>query len=138
MTARLFHALWLLLVVLLGLTAATLSAARLLVPLLGEYRLEAERLASETLHRPVSIERMEASWRGLNPVLKFKGVSVAGAGLQDGRLAIGQVWVGLDLLRYLFDRQIRVSSIDVIGAAVDVVRDRDGKIYIDRLQRQGR
>ena len=134
MTARLLHALWLLLVVLLGLTAATLTAARLLVPLLGEYRLEAERLVSETLHRPVSIERMEASWRGFNPVLKFKGVSVAGAGVQDGRLAIEQVWVGLDILRYLFDRQIRVASIDVIGAAVDVVRDRDGQIYIDRLQ----
>jgi uncharacterized protein (TIGR02099 family) len=134
MTARLLHVLWLLLVVLLGLTAATLTAARLLVPLLGEYRLEAERLASETLHRQVSIERMEASWRGLNPLLKFKGVSVAGAGLQDGRLAIEQVWVGLDLLHYLLDRQIRVASVDVIGAAVDVVRDRDGQIYIDRLQ----
>jgi uncharacterized protein (TIGR02099 family) len=134
MTARLLHALWLLLAVLLGLTAAALTAARLLVPMLGEYRLEAERLASETLHRPVSIERMEASWRGLNPVLKFRGVSVAGDGLQDGRLAIEQVWVGVDLLHYLFDRQIRVASIDVIGAAVDVVRDRDGKIYIDRLQ----
>ena len=134
MTGRLLHALWLLLVVLLVLTAATLAAARLLVPLLGEYRLEAERLASETLHRPVSIERMEASWRGFNPVLKFKGVSVVGAGLQDGRLAIEQVWVGLDTLRSLFDRQIRVASIDVIGASVDVVRDRDGQLYIDRLQ----
>jgi len=133
MTGRLLHALWLLLVVLLALTAATLTAARLLVPMLGEYRLEAERLASETLHRPVSIERMEASWRGFNPVLKFKGVSVAGDGLQDGRLAIEQVWVGLDILRYLFDRQIRVASIDVIGAAFDVVKDRDGHIYIDRL-----
>jgi uncharacterized protein (TIGR02099 family) len=134
MTARLLHALWLLLVVLLGLTAATLTAARLLVPLLGEYRLEAEKLASETLHRPVSIERMAASWRGLNPVLKFKGISIAGAGLQDGRLAIEQVWVDLDLLRYLFDRQIRLVSIDVIGADVHVVRDRDGRVYIDRLQ----
>ena len=134
MTARLLHTLWLLLVVLLVLTAATLTTARLLVPLLGEYRLEAERLASETLHRPVSIERMEASWRGFNPVLKFKGVSVAGAGVQDGRLAVEQVWVGLDILRYLFDRQPRVASIDVIGAAVDVVRDRDGQLYIDRLR----
>jgi uncharacterized protein (TIGR02099 family) len=134
MTARLLHALWLLLVVLLVLTAATLTAARLLVPLLGGYRLEAERLASETLHRPVSIERMEASWRGFNPVLKFKGVSVAGAAVQDGRLAIEQVWVGLDLLRYLFDRQIRVASIDVIGADISIVRDKDGQLYIDRLQ----
>jgi uncharacterized protein YhdP len=134
MTGRLLHALWLLLVVLLGLTAATLTAARLLVPLLGEYRLEAEKLASETLHRPVRIERMAASWRGLNPVLKFKGISIAGAGHQDGRLAIEQVWIDLDLLHYLFERQIRLSSIDVIGADVHVIRDRNGRIYIDQLQ----
>ncbi len=134
MPGRLLHALWLLLVVLLGLAAATLAAARLWVPMLGEYRLEAERLASEALHRPVSIERLEASWRGLNPVLKFRGVSVAGAGIEDGRLAVEQVWVGLDLWRYLFDRQIRLASIDVIGADVGVVRERDGQIHIDRLQ----
>jgi uncharacterized protein (TIGR02099 family) len=132
MPARLLHVLWLMLAVLLGLTAAALAAARLLVPMLGEYRLEAERLASEALHREVSIERLEASWRGLNPLLKFKGVSVAG--IEDGRLAVAQVWVGLDLRRYLFDRQIRLASIDVIGADVSVVRDRDGQIYIDRLR----
>jgi uncharacterized protein (TIGR02099 family) len=134
MTRRLLHALWLLLAVLLGLTAVMLTAARLLVPLLGEYRQEAERLAGEALQRPVSIERLEASWRGLNPVLKFKGVSIAGAGIRDGRLDIQQIWVGLDLSRYLFDRQIRLASFDVIGADVDVIRDATGRIYIDRLQ----
>jgi uncharacterized protein (TIGR02099 family) len=137
MPGRLLHALWLLLVLLLALTAAALTAVRLLVPMLGEYRLEAEKLASEALHRPVSIGRMEASWRGFNPVLKFKGISVAGNGSEDGRLAFEQVWVGLDLPRYLFDRQVRLASIDVIGAEVGVVRDRDGRIYIDRLPGNG-
>jgi uncharacterized protein (TIGR02099 family) len=136
MTRRLLHALWLLLAVLLGLTAAALTAARLLVPLLGEYRQEAERLASAALHRPVTVERMEASWRGLNPVLKFKGIAIAGTGIRDGRLAIGQIWVGLDLLHYLIDRQVGLASIDVIGADVDVIRDGEGRIYIDRLQNE--
>jgi uncharacterized protein (TIGR02099 family) len=133
MLARLFHALWLLLVTLLFLAAAALTAARLWVPTLGEYRQEAEKLASEALHRPVTIERMEATWRGLNPVLKFKGVSVSGAGREDGRLDVGQVWVAIDLGRLLYDRQIRLASIDVIGADVNVVRDTDGRIYVERL-----
>jgi len=134
MTVRMLRALWLLLAVLLGLAAVALSAARLLAPLLGEYRQEAERLAGAALHRPVSIERMQASWRGFNPVLKFEGIAIAGAGMGDGRLAIGQIWVSLDLFHYLVDRQIRLASIDVIGADVDVIRNPDGRIYIDRLQ----
>jgi uncharacterized protein (TIGR02099 family) len=134
MTARFLHALWLLLVTLLFLAAAALTAARLLVPALGEYRQEAERLASETLHRPVTIERMEATWRGLNPVIKFKGVSVTGSGSEDGRLDLGQVWVAIDLWQLLIDRQVRLASIDIIGADVTVVRDREGQVYIERLK----
>jgi uncharacterized protein (TIGR02099 family) len=134
MPARFLHALWSLLATLLFLAAVALTAARLWVPTLGEYRQEAEGLASEALHRPVTIERMEATWRGLNPVLKFKGVSVAGSGSEDGRLDIGQVWVAIDLGRLLYGRQVRLASIDVIGADVTVVRDRDGQVYIDRLK----
>jgi uncharacterized protein (TIGR02099 family) len=131
---RLFRAVWLLLVALLFLAAVTLTAARLWVPELAQYRAEAERLASEALHRPVTIERMEATWRGLNPVLKFKGVSVSGAGAEESRLDFKQIWVGLDLGRLLYDRQARLASIDVIGADVRVVRDRNGKVHIDGLK----
>jgi uncharacterized protein (TIGR02099 family) len=134
MTVRMLRALWLLLAVLLGLAAAALTAARLLVPMLGEYRHEAERLASAALHRPVSIERMEASWHGFNPVLKFKGISIGGAGIHGGQFAVDQIWISLDLFHYLIDRQIRLAGIDIIGADVDVIRDREGRIYLDRLQ----
>ena len=134
MTARLLHALWLLLAVLAVLAAAAFTAARLLAPLLGEYREEVERAAEAALHRPVSIERLDASWRGFYPVLEFKGIAVAGAGIGEGRLDVEQIWVGFDLWRYLFDRRLRLSRLDVIGAEVNVVRDADGRIYIDRLQ----
>ncbi|MCK5481390.1 MAG: hypothetical protein KAJ06_09590, partial [Gammaproteobacteria bacterium] len=65
---------WLLFVSLLFLTAVVLTAARLWVPTLGNYHHEVEAAASKALNRDVTIGKLEATWRGLGPVLKLKNV----------------------------------------------------------------
>jgi uncharacterized protein (TIGR02099 family) len=131
MIGRLLHTFWLLLVGLLLLFAILLSVARLWVPVLGEYRKAAEHSLGELLDLPVSIARMDATWRGMNPVIKLRGVSIAGREPGKSLLEIGEVWVGIDIQAYLDEREFRPASIDIIGADVTLIRDPDGRLHLD-------
>ncbi len=133
MIGRLLHTFWLLLVGLLLLFAVLLSVARLWVPVLGEYREAAEHSLGELLEQPVSIARMDATWRGMNPVIKLRGVSIAGREQGEPVLEIGEVWVGIDIQAYLDEREFRPASIDIIGADVTLIRDPDGRLHLDGI-----
>ena len=133
MIGRLIHIFWLLLVGLLLLFAILLSIARLWVPVLGDYRVAAEQALGELLDQPVSINRMEATWRGLNPVIKLRGVSLAGGEADASLAGIDEVWVGIDIEAYLNEREIRPASIDIIGAEITLVREPDGSLHVDGL-----
>ena len=52
------------------------------MPRVDDFRPRIEQMASRALKTPVTIGRIEASWRGFNPHLALSGVSVAGG---DGR-----------------------------------------------------
>lgn len=134
MIGRLLHTLWLLLVGLLLLFAILLSVARLWVPVLGEYREDAEEALGELLDQPVSIARMDATWRGLNPVIKLRGVSIAGREQGGPVLEIDEIWVGIDIQAYLDERELRPASIDIIGAGVTLIRDPDGRLRLDGIE----
>ena len=137
MLKRIFHTLWLLSVALLFLVAVVLTAARLWVPALSEYRLEIERAASEVLKKDVSIGRLEATFRGLNPVLKLKHVVLADpAGIQDS-LAIREVWITIDADQYLAEQQLRHEQIvaDMEGIAAE--REAWVNAFLERIQTRG-
>ena len=101
MLKRLFHTVWLLFVALLFLVAVVLMTARIWVPSLSQYRLEIENAASQVLQKQVSIGRLEASWRGLNPVLKLKNVILADPAGEQASLGIREVWITIDAWQYL-------------------------------------
>ena len=137
MLKRIFHTLWYLLVALLLLVAVLLTAARLWVPSLSEYRLEIEAAASEALKKDVSIGRLEATFRGLNPVLKLKNVEVADPTGEQGSLAIREVWITIDAQRYAAEQQLQFAGIDIIGTDVTLIRDAAGKFYLDKFRADG-
>ena len=133
MIGRLIHTFWLLLVGLLMLFAVMLGIARLWVPVLGDYRTAAEQALGELLNQPVTIDRMDATWRGLNPVIKLRGVSLAGELPGTPLMEVDEVWVGIDIEAYLHEREIRPASIDIIGADLTVIREPDGRLYLDGI-----
>ncbi len=137
MLKRIFHTFWYLLVALLLLVAVVLTAARLWVPSLSEYRLEIEAAASEALKKDVSIGRLEATFRGLNPVLKLKNVEVADPTGEQGSLAIREVWITIDAESYAAEQQLQFAGFEIIGADITLVRDADGKFYLDKFRGNG-
>lgn len=60
----------------LGLTM--LVARYWLLPRVDEWRQQIEGIASSALQAPVRIGRIEASWRGLNPMLALSDVAISG------------------------------------------------------------
>jgi len=134
MANRFLHTAWLFAVAMLFLSAIAMTAVRLWVPTLGKYRHDIEAIASELLGKEVTVSRLEATWRGVGPVLKLKGVQVADIRGGTAALEIEEVWVGLDAKRFLLDRELRPASIAIIGSEMMLVRDLDGTLFIDGLK----
>ena len=125
----------------LGLCALTLvlaalyvSLGRELVPLVAEYRLEAEDKAREALAMPVQIGELEGLWQGFSPVLTAHDVAL---GEGAGALQLDQVRVVPDVLASLLARQLRIARLELDGVRLVVQQAEDGSWSLKGLpQRQ--
>lgn len=133
MLKRLFRLLWLCLVAVLFLSAVLLTAARVWVPSLAEYRNDIATAATTALDRPVTIRRLETTWRGLSPVLKLRDVTIGSTQESRQQLDISEVWIRVDVRHYLAEREVRLSGVDVIGVDLTLARDAQGRVYIEEL-----
>jgi uncharacterized protein (TIGR02099 family) len=137
MLKRTLHLAWLLLAAGLFLVAVLLTVARVWAPALGDYRHDIELAASAALQHPVSIGRVEATWRGLRPVFRLRNVVVAG--LQSVRpLGVREIQVSIDTVHFLKTRELRFAAVDIIGARLTLTRDSDGRLVLQELAVQDR
>ena len=108
----------------LVLAAFYVSLGRELVPLVAEYRLDAEDKAREALAMPVQIGALEGLWQGFSPVLTAHDVAV---GEGAGALQLDQVRVVPDVLGSLLARQLRVARLEVDGLQLVLEQDAQGQ-----------
>ena len=130
MLKSIFHALWMLLLVLLLLITAVMIAARLWIPEVSAYRTEIEQAAGQALNKQVSIGRLQTGWRGLNPVIKLKNVELSDPTGAHEALVIREIWLTVDAEQSLSQQEIMLAGIDVIGAEFTLVRTADGAFYL--------
>ncbi|MDD2159195.1 YhdP family protein [Pseudomonas sp. MIL19] len=107
----------------LVLAAFYVSLGRELVPLVAEYRLEAEDKAREALAMPVRIGALEGLWQGFSPLLTAHDVAI---GEGPGALQLDQVRVVPDVLASLLARQIRIARLELDGVQLVVAQSEDG------------
>jgi uncharacterized protein (TIGR02099 family) len=131
MLKRAFHALWTLLLVLLVLVATLVAVARIWIPEVSAYRQEIEQAASKALNKQVTIGRLQAGWRGLNPVIKLKNVELSDPAGMHETLAVREIWLTVDAEQSLAHQQPRLAGIDVVGAEFTLVRDAGGTLHIE-------
>jgi uncharacterized protein (TIGR02099 family) len=129
MLHRVLHAGWLLAVAVLLLAAGVFTAARILIPVLEEYRHEIEMATSRALQHEVTIGSLRATLRGINPALRLENVVIAADG--EHRIAIREVRISLDTWRYLSEQEIAPSGIDIIGVDLSLVRDVEGQFHLE-------
>jgi len=95
--------------------AVMLSAARLLLPGMSEYRAQLQSVAQKVLGQPVRIGSLDAAWRGLSPVLKLNQVVIRDPRLPGGELGIDEVHVALDIVDSIRNRQWITAGVRLIG-----------------------
>jgi uncharacterized protein (TIGR02099 family) len=110
-------------------TALLMLALRYwLLPDVDAMRPRIEAIATDALKAPVSIGRIEASWRRLNPVLALNDVRIAGSGgsavLALPRIEGSLSWSSLPALEPRFSRlRIHAPELEIVlleGGAVSV------------------
>jgi uncharacterized protein (TIGR02099 family) len=115
MLAWLWRVAWWSFAAVVVVVAVALSAARLMLPGMSEYKTQIEAMAQRLVDRPVEIGTLDAAWRGLSPVLRLKKVVVRDARLPGGMLQIEEVQVALDVIESLTHREWRTAGLRVIG-----------------------
>ncbi len=114
------------------LLAVALSAARLLLPAMSEYRTQIELLVTSTVGQPVSIGSLDASWHGLSPVLELHDVLIQTPHLPGGHLSLDKIQVALDVAASVLTRSWKTSGVRIIGVELEVHTDlRSGEQLID-------
>lgn len=110
---------WLLLAIFFAFGLTVLALRYWLLPDIDAMRPRIERIASAALNAPVTIGRIEASWRRLNPVLALTDVTLHGPGggtplalpRIDGTLS----WRSVPALQPRFlDLRIHAPELDVV------------------------
>jgi len=110
---------WLLLALFFAFGLMVLALRYWLLPDIDAMRPRIERIASAALNAPVTIVRIEASWRRLNPVLALTGVTVQGpqgsAPLTLPRIDGTLSWRSVPTLQPRFlDLRIHAPELDVV------------------------
>lgn len=112
----------------LVLAALYVSLGRELVPLVAEYRAEAEEKASAALGRPLRIGSLEGRWHGLAPLLIVHDLML---GEGDSALRLDQVRVVPDVFGSLLAQQLRIARLELDGVQLGLSQDADGKWHLE-------
>lgn len=111
----------------LVLAALYVSLGRELVPLVAEYRGEAEEKASAALGQPLQIGALEGRWHGFSPLLVAHDVRL---GEGDAALRLEQIRVVPDVLGSLMARQARIARLELDGVQLTLNQDEAGKWHL--------
>lgn len=122
----------LLFVLWLGFAVLVTALRFVVLPQVGDYQPQIERAASEALGQPVSIGRIEARWRGLNPDLILNDVRISDRQGQPA-FALQQVDAVLSWTTLLRGR-LALSLLAVEGPVLHVRRETSGRISIAGIE----
>lgn len=121
---------WSALVVVTIVAAFALSLARLLLPLLGEYRTDIEGWIGGVIGQPVQIGEIDARFRGLYPSLTMQNVIMLDAQGQERLAAFQELSVDLDLWRSLLHGRFEPGTFRVVGVELLVEADARGRVRV--------
>ena len=99
------------------------------MPLVADYRVELEQLASQQLGRTVTIESINAEWTGMWPKIHLTEVSILSEKNSTSWMRASDVWLSLDFLSLLSTGSLDAERVKIKGMELDVVR-KDEQWYV--------
>ncbi len=119
-------------VVYLVFAAVLLGIRYLVLPNVGIYKAEIEKLASDSVGRPVTFSRIGASWYGVQPRIDLENVCISdNEGHEVVRLEhVSAVvsWWSLPLM------DVRLASLQIDRPDIRILRDIQGRFYVAGIQ----
>lgn len=102
------------------------------LPQIGNYRGDIERLLSTALARPVAVRALSAHWSGLRPTLDLAGFEIRDAA---GRPALGLEQVEAELSwSSLWHFELRLARLEIGAPDLVLRRDAQGRLYAAGLE----
>ena len=108
---------------LLVLLALYVSLGRELMPLLAEYRDEVEHQAQVALGMPLTIGRLEGSWRDFSPLLVAHDVEL---GEGAARIHLQTLRIKPNLLTGLLERRLEIQRAELVGLQLSIAQTEAG------------
>ncbi|MBC3436345.1 TIGR02099 family protein [Pseudomonas sp. BW16M2] len=112
------------------LVALYVSLGRQLVPLVAEYRADAELKAEQALGMPVHVGALEGRWSGLAPVLRVRDLQL---GEGKAALRLDDVKLVPDLWASLKAREVRLARIQLSGLQLILRESEQGAWTLEGL-----
>lgn len=112
------------------LVALYVSLGRQLIPLVAEYRADAELKAEQALGLPVHVGALEGRWSGLAPVLRVRDLQL---GEGAAALRLDDVKLVPDLWASLKAREVRLARIQLGGLQLILRENEQGAWALEGL-----
>lgn len=97
-----------------------IAFVRLFFPYLDHYKEYFEHRASEALHQPVEIGTVEASWRGVFPIINLNNMAIYDKAHQVKLLQVQHLQLVPDIWDSLLQRRIIVSRLHLSGTKLSI------------------
>lgn len=125
--------LWYSVAALVVLAAILVSMARLLLPLVEDYKSEAEQLVSSYAGQTIRISGLRAEWTGLGPQIHLKDVRLYDEDGKKVRLQFSEARIGIDIFASIQKQDVVPSSLTISGVQLSFTRHIDGSVSVRGL-----
>ena len=121
---------WVLTVVALVSFALMISLARLVLPVLGEYKQDIEVLLEESFDQSLSIGVINANINGISPSLQLLNVSMLDKTTSEPLLFFDEVYIDVNIVKSVFNWRPELENLTVVGLDLAVERNEQGQIVV--------
>ena len=119
----------------LALVLVLLVGLRLVLPYIDSFRPQIAELVSDLLDQTVSIEGLEAEWRGWKTIeLNLTGISLLNEAGTESVLELKKARITIDAVTTLFQGQLQPGNLVVSGARIALIREPDGRFAAEGLE----
>ena len=130
---RVYHATLYLIGAVVLLAAIAITAIRLALPDIGQYRNSVEAWAGQYMDNTVVVDSISAEWQGWIPSLSLRGVDLRSRDGMEKIISFDAAIIEISPLMSLWKRQPVPRRIVISGLNVSVSRLADGALFIEGI-----
>src|SRR5262249_20601952 len=110
-----------------------MTIGRSLRPVLNQYRPDIEKMASDLLQRPVTVDEIVMTWYQYQPGINLKRVTVQDESGKNTILKIKKIGIFFSIPQSIWHWKMIPSRIMLTGTSLSAHQDKNGEIQVQGL-----